>query len=63
MERQHEIRMTIMSHLSDAQHLMEIGLKEEANHCINFAKLLLLEYDDVNEYITENKLANLWEQI
>lgn len=61
--KQREIRMTIMSHLSDAQHLMEMGLMEKANKCINFAKLLLIEYHDVEVYATDEKLAELWDLI
>ena len=45
-----EIRMAIMSHLSDAQHLAEMGMIAECNKEINFAKYLLIKHrDHLNE--------------
>ena len=40
------LRISIMSQLSDAQHLMRAGNTEEANWLINAAKIMLQELDD-----------------
>ena len=60
---QHEIRETIMSHLCDAQNLMQKGFMDEANDCINFTKLLIVTYPDIQVPISEEKLAELWDMI
>lgn len=59
-----EVSMVMMSHLSDAQHLMESGFTLEANKCINFAKLLLIMHnDDMNKEISDEEIANLWDKV
>lgn len=40
------LQISIMSQLSDAQHLMRAGNIEEANWLINAAKIMLQELDD-----------------
>ena len=52
----------ILSHLSDAQHMMKVGYTEEANTHINFAKLAVLTYDDTTEYVESETLDKIWEQ-
>lgn len=52
----------ILSHLSDAQHLMKAGYTDEANTHINFAKLVILAYDDTTEYVESETLDKIWEQ-
>lgn len=52
----------ILSHLSDAQHLMKAGYTDEANTHINFAKLSVLAYDDTTEYVESETLDKIWEQ-
>ena len=52
----------ILSHLSDAQHLMKAGYTDEANTHINFTKLVVLAYDDTTEYVESETLDKIWEQ-
>ena len=40
------LQISIMSQLSDAQHLMRAGNIEEANWLINAAKIMLQEWED-----------------
>ena len=57
------VQMAIMSHLSDAQELLEIGvLKQEIQNKINFAKQLLLTYLDTSIEVSENELNELWKK-
>ena len=44
-----QARMVVMSHLSDAQQLIEYGMKSEANQRINFAKFIILQIDLTQE--------------
>lgn len=54
------VQMAIMSHLSDAQELIEIGvLKQEIQNKINFAKQLVLTYPDTSIEVSENELNEL----
>lgn len=70
-----EVRMAIMSHLSDAQ---EIGqfivssitvrdkarMKNEQDLHINFAKRLLIKYkDNINQEVSEEELDDLWKSM
>lgn len=41
-----EVRMAIMSHLSDAQELINMGIKDKASEQINYAKRMLSYYRD-----------------
>lgn len=57
------VQMAIMSHLSDAQELLEIGvLKQEIQNKINFAKQLVLTYPDTSIEVSENELNELWKE-
>ena len=57
------VQMAIMSHLSDAQELLEIGvLKQEIQNKINFAKQLVLTYPDTSIEVSENELNELWKK-
>lgn len=59
-----EARMTIMSHLSDAQELLSIGMREEANKQINFAKRLLIKFkDNINQEVNEDELNKIWSEL
>ena len=40
---QFHARMAVISHLSDAQQLIEYGMKSEAEQRINFAKFIILK--------------------
>jgi hypothetical protein len=54
------IGMAIMSHLSDAQLKMKAGMVEEANHELNFVKLCVHQYDDMNEEVEWSTLDEIW---
>lgn len=57
------VQMAIISHLSDAQELLEIGvLKQEMQNKINFAKQLVLTYPDTTIEVSENELNELWKK-
>jgi hypothetical protein len=59
------VKIVIMSHLSDAQQLVNIGLingKGVHNH-INFAKALLLNYPNTDVDVEEKELNELWQKI
>lgn len=57
------VQMSIVSHLSDAQELLEIGvLKQEIQNKINFAKQLVLTYPDTTIEVSENELNELWKK-
>lgn len=59
-----EVRMTIMSHLSDAQELLSMGMCEEANKQINFAKRLLIKFkDNINQEVSEDELNKIWSEL
>ena len=56
--------MTIMSHLSDAQELLSMGMREEANKQINFAKRLLIKFkDNINQEVNEDELNKIWSEL
>lgn len=52
----------ILSHISDAQHLMNAGYTAEANTHINFAKLAVLAYDNTAVYVENEALDKIWEE-
>ena len=61
------VKIVIMSHLSDAQELMDLSLSinkgiEIDNH-INFAKALLLNYPNTDVDVEEKELNELWQKI
>lgn len=59
------VKIAIMSHLSDAQELVNMGLvnvKGVHNH-INFAKALLLNYPNTDVEVEEKELNELWQQV
>lgn len=58
------VQMAIMSHLSDAQEEMIMGLsgRERAENHINFAKQLVLTYPDTSIEVSENELNELWKK-
>lgn len=55
------VAIAIMSHLSDAQHLMKAGMVQEANTHINFAKLCVNKFDDMNDEVEYSTLDEIWE--
>lgn len=59
-----QVRIAIMSHLSDAQYLVENGLSNLASNHINFAKYLLLTFsDNINREVPDDKLTELWNKV
>ena len=58
------VQMAIMSHLSDAQELLQMGAEGRlrANNHINFAKQLVLTYPDTSIEVSENELNELWKK-
>lgn len=57
-----KVGMVIMSHLSDAQELLNFD-KTKANNHINFAKLLIMNYPNTDVMVTEETLNQLWQQV
>lgn len=58
-----KIRIAILSHLSDAQELMDMGFKDKAYDHITFAKKLVIEYPNTDKYVSEEELNNLWSEL
>lgn len=58
------VQMAIMSHLSDAQELLQMGAEGRlrANNHINFAKQLVLTYPDTSIEVSENELNEIWKK-
>ena len=58
------VQMAIMSHLSDAKELIQMGAEGRlrANNHINFAKQLVLTYPDTSIEVSENELNELWKK-
>lgn len=55
-----EVRMAIMSHLSDAQELIQLGDKQRANEEINYAKRMMNHYrDNITQYVDEDELTRV----
>lgn len=55
-----EVRMAIMSHLSDAQELIDMGIKDKASEQINYAKRMLSYYrDNVTQQVDEKELTEV----
>lgn len=61
------VQIAIMSHLSDAQEILSIGIgvegKSDALKRINFAKYLLLEYPDTSVGVSEEELNEHWKKV
>ena len=57
------IRIAILSHLSDAQELMGMGFEGNAYNHITFAKKLVIEYPNTDKYVSEEELNNLWSKL
>lgn len=49
-----------MSHLSDAQELIDMGIKDKASEQINYAKRMLSYYgDNVTQQVDEDELTEV----
>lgn len=53
-------RMAALSHLSDAQELIRMGMTESANNHIKMAKLILIKYKEDTQ-VTNAELDSIWE--
>ena len=58
-----KVRIAILSHLSDAQELMNIGFKDKAYDHITFAKRLVVDYTDTKKCVSEKELNDLWSEL
>lgn len=70
-----EVRMAVLSHLSDAQELGDIAagtiiarersnLIQAQNRHIKFAKCLLIRYkENLNQEVSDEELDELWNEI
>lgn len=59
-----DLRIAVMSHLSDAEHLIELGLEDKARQKIEMAKIILLSFGDLNQEVEEddiNVILAKWE--
>ena len=50
------LRLAVMSHLSDAEQLIELGLGDKAHHQIETAKMIILNFDDLNQEVEEDEI-------
>lgn len=55
------ISMAIASHLSDAQHEMSFN-PDQANHRLNFVKLLIFKHEDISERVSNEYLNEIWNE-
>jgi phosphoheptose isomerase len=55
-----KVSIAILSHLSDAQHLMMAGNNSEADKHIHFVKLLTLRYQDTQQEVAVSELDAIW---
>lgn len=51
-----DLRIAVMSHLSDAEHLIELGLRDKARQEIEMAKIILLSFEDLNQEVEEDEI-------
>lgn len=52
--------MAVISHLSDAQELIDMGIKDKASEQINYAKMILNHYkDNVTQQVDERELTEV----
>ena len=55
-----EVRMAIMSHLSDAQEAIQFGDKKRAVNEINYAKRMMNHYsNDITKYVSDDELTKV----
>ena len=50
------LRLAVMSHLSDAEQLIELGLGDKAHHQIETAKMIIINFDDLNQEVDEEDI-------
>ena len=52
-----------MSHLSDAQAMLDFNLKKEATNEINLAEAILLAHPNTDDWTTEKELNEITSQV
>lgn len=57
------VRIAVMSHLSDAQAMLDFNLKKETTNEINLAKAILLAYPNTDDWTTEKELNEITSQV
>ena len=50
------LRLAVMSHLSDAEQLIELGLGDKAHRQIETAKMIILNFEDLNREVDEEDI-------
>lgn len=53
------LRLSVMSHLSDAEQLIELGLGDKAHHQIETAKMIILNFDDLNQEVEDDEINRI----
>ena len=56
-------KIAIVSHLSDAQELLNFGHTEKANREINYAKAILFKYPDTNKEVNQEELNTICHEV
>ena len=57
------LRMSVMSQLSDIQFLVEVDEKEKVRNLANYCKAVLIKYDNLDEYVESEELDNLYKEV
>lgn len=59
-----EARIAAMSHLSDAEDMMLLGVNpRETRRHIEFVKKLILQYPDLSQQVDNGELDNIWQSL
>lgn len=53
------LRIAVMSHLSDAEHLIELGLEDKAHFEIETAKMIIINFDDLNQEVEDDEINRI----
>lgn len=53
------LRLSVMSHLSDAEHLIKLGLGDKAHFEIETAKMIILNFDDLNQEVEDDEINRI----
>lgn len=53
------LRLAVISHLSDAEHLIELGLGDKAHFEIETAKMIILNFDDLNQEVEDDEINRI----
>lgn len=53
------LRIAVMSHLSDAEQLIELGLGDKAHRQIETAKMIILNFEDLNQEVEDDEINRI----